>query len=278
MLKESKILSRLMLGITLAMLLPTLNIAQQGKQRVVILKAYKDQPVEITAVRVKGVAIAPRRKFTVAGEWLNRMTITAKNVLDKPIAYFSVLVGAPYEKDGKRISAGIELKYGAAPAGPGEPSPPYRQPLLPGESVDMVLSESLRDELHSLLISENTSTDVAELSIRLYEVFFEGDSDTKWSTGTMLRRDPNDSRHWIPIEPSKPLSQTLRKLQIVPVRLTTPRRFIVPDEDIDKCTYKDLGTRDEDCNATDSYGLKCIWVNRLLSSTNYPRDLKSGHI
>ena len=265
MVRESKILSRLMFGVTLEILLPALNIAQQTNQRIVILRAYKDQPVEIVSVKVKGVPIAPKRKFTVDGEWLNHITITAKNVFDKPIAYLSVLVGAPYEKDGKQISAGVELQYGAAPADPGGPASPYRPPLLPGESVVLVFSESLRDQLRSILISDNTSTDVSEISIRLYEIYFQGDNNTKWSTGTMLRRDPNDSRHWIPIEPSKPIGHAFRRPRLVPARFASPLYPVVIDEDIVNCTYKDLGAREEDCNAKDSLGFRCVWDNRLLS-------------
>jgi hypothetical protein len=248
MFRESKILPRLMFGVTLALLLPALNIAQQTKQpqqtnqRMVTLKAYKDPPVEISAVKVKGVPIAPKHKFTMESDWLNHITITAKNVYDKPIAYLSVLIGAPYEKDGKRILAVVELRYGAAPANTGDPSPPYTPPLLPGESVVLEFNERLRDELRSILISENASTDVEEVSIRVYEVFFQGDGNTKWSTGGMLRRDSNDSRLWIPIEPNKPIGRTFRKPKLIPVRFTVPIRPIV-DGEVNRCTYKYKGTR-----------------------------------
>lgn len=277
MFRESKILSRLMFGVTLALLLPTFNIAQQTKQpqqtnqRVVTLKTYKDPPVEIVDVKVKDVPISPKHKFTADGEWLNHMTITAKNVYDKPIAYLSVLIGAPYEKDGKRISAGIELRYGAAPANTGDPSPPYTPPLLPGESVVLEFSESLHDQLRSILRSENASTNVEEVSIRVYEVFFQGDGNTKWSTGTMLRRDENDSRLWVPIEPSKPLGQAFRNPRLIPVRFTVPLRPIV-DGEVNRCTYKYKGKREEDCVAIDSQGFKCVWDNVLLSATETPKD------
>ena len=204
---NSKNFSHLMLALTLALLLPALTLAQQSKQRVVTLKPYKDQPVEITATKVKGVHVMPKRKFAGDKDWLLGMTITLKNISDRPIAFASVLVSTYYEKNGKRIKidgketqAAIQLMFGERPPGSGESALPYYiAPLPPGHSVDALLSERSRDELYSLINGHEAETDVTEITIRIYQVFFEGDSDTMWSTGRMLRRDRNDPQLWTPI-------------------------------------------------------------------------------
>jgi hypothetical protein len=261
------------LVLTLAVFIPTLNGAQQAKQRNVQLEAYKDQPVEIINVRVKGNPIKPKIKFTGSRDWLDGMTITLKNVLDKPVAYVSVLVGAYYERDGQRtkkrqgrdVQAGIELKYGAQPPRSGEMAPPYRAPLLPGETLDVVLSESSRNELFSLLSSENASTDIPEISVRVYEVFFTGDSETKWDAGFMYRRDQNDPQLWIPIESSTSSRRVEGKPRFEKARLALPARApVFIDPDLEPCEYKNGANRDEDCTAEDQYGHKCIWSNHLL--------------
>jgi len=285
MFRSSRDFSSPMLVLGFAILLSPFGTAQQVKQRVVEPVVYLDQPVDIDAVRVKGVPVKPKQRFNVDSDWLNGMTVTIKNVFDKPVACVSVLVGAYYERDGKHIKqrdeqdvqAGVQLMYGAQPPGPGDSAPPYRAPLLPGQTVDVVLSEAKRNELYSLLTKDNTSTDVVELTLRVYLVFFEGDSDTMWKTGRVLRRDPNDSRDWIPVRRGVSLMQAARKPKFVAARFAGPtlplQGFIDPD--IPRCLFKDLGNRDEDCTAVDQWGHKCVWSNDVLANQT-PRDAVAG--
>jgi hypothetical protein len=217
MFRRFKNLSSPILVLSFTVLSPALALTQQVKPRLVQQIVYNNQPVEIIAVKVRGVAVKPKQKFDGDNDWLNGMTVTVKNVFDKPVAYVSLLVGAYYERDGKRkqrdskdVQAVVELMYGAQPAGPGDSAPPYRAPLQPGETLDLVLSERKRDELYSLLAEDNASTDVMELTVRVYLVFFEGDSETKWKTWRMLRRDPNDSRQWVPVKANASLTHTTK--------------------------------------------------------------------
>lgn len=204
--------SRSMLLLTLAvLLLPTLTLAQQAKQRVVRLVLARDQPVEIVAVKVNGVPIKSEQKFDGNSDWLNGMTVTLENVSDRTVAYVAVLVGVPYgRKNDRPVNAGIVSHYGARSLRQGEIYPPNfvkPEPVLPGMTVNVILSERECEQLRSQLAQNNASTDITDLNIRLYEVFFEGDSETKWMTGFMLRRDPNDPDLWVPIEPDVSLGR-----------------------------------------------------------------------
>ena len=280
MLAKSKGFSSILV-FALAVFLPALNIAQQTRERFVRLVVYKDQPVDIVNIRVKGFPINPKHKFAGDKDWLNGITITLKNITDKPVAYVSVLVGAYYEKNGKRLKrdsmdaqTGIELTYGTQPPRTNEPAPPYTAPLLPGETTDLVLSVSSRDELYSLLRTESASTDLAELSVRVYEVFFEGDSDIKWETGGMLRRDPKDPRLWVTIRPGISSSQIVSKPRLVPVRFASPARARpLIDPDIVQCTHIKKGQVDKDCTAKDDLGDKCIWSQNQFSTTEVPKNV-----
>jgi hypothetical protein len=213
-----------MLALILAVLLPTFvfalwqpasTVAPQKSQKVVQLRAFRDPPVEITLIKIKGSPVEPKRAFAADDNWLEGMTISVKNVFDKPIAYVSVMVSAYLEnnngqrftRNGNDIQAAVHLHYGSAPSRPGEPVPPYTPPLQPGASLNLTFSERSRDELKSLLTEWDASTDVKEITVRLNEVFFEGDSDTMWSNGSMLRRDPINPRRFRPIESAAPISQ-----------------------------------------------------------------------
>jgi hypothetical protein len=249
---------------------------QQGKQRVMQLKVYRDQPVEITSIKVGGVSIESKRKFKAGSDWLNDMTITLKNVYDRPVAYVSVMIGAYYEKgDGTRLRRGgqdvlavIEVPYGFQPPGQGDPDPPYYvTPILPGQTVDVGLTEKWRDQLYSMLTEGKASTDVTELNVRVYRVFFEGDSDTVWSTGRMLRRDPTNPDWFKPISSRAPSSRAAGKRRSVQASHAGRRRALLPPEDIviDPCKFKDSGDKPENCNAFDTGNRHCIWINTILS-------------
>lgn len=230
----------------------------QGKQRMIKLETYRDQPVEITAVKVGGAPIESKRKFKAGSDWLNGITITLNNVYDRPIAYVSLMIGAYYEKsDGTRVKRGgqdvlamIELLYGAEPPRPGEPSPPYRAPLLPGDTVDVVLTESSRNQLYAMLTEGKASTDVTEISVRIYRIFFEADSDTVWRTGRMLRRDPNNPDWFRPISSRAPASRAIGKRRSIRASHARRRRALLPPEDIviDPCKLRDLEVNPENCN------------------------------
>jgi hypothetical protein len=219
-----------LLVIAFAVFLPHLCSAQQVKQRVVQRVPYRDQPVEIVAVKVKGVPIEPKQEFDGDNDWLNGMTLTLKNISDRPVAYVSVLVGAPYGQRNDRTNAGAVLHYGARSLRPGENYPAgfiKPEPLAPGQKVDLVLAERERDQLQSYLEEKNASSDITELNVRLYEVFFEGDSDTMWSTGRMLRLDPNNPDRWIPVEPDKPSGRAVSKSTFVKARFARPTRLLI---------------------------------------------------
>lgn len=265
-----------------AILLPVSSSTPQGRERVIQLRPYKDQPVEILDVKVKGAHIVPNGKFAADSDWLKGMTVTVKNVFDKPVAYVSVLIGAYYTKDGQRVKrdgqdaqAGAELKYGAAPPRPGETARPTDPPLMPGQTVELVLSERAREQLYTILTNENASTDVAEITLRLYMVFFEGDSDTMWRTGSILRRDPTNSQHWIPMQSGGASSGPARRSRFIRARFTLPNRAVVIYDPADPpCTHVDKGTVLRNCNATDNGGVaKCVWEDSNLSNQGTPKTL-----
>lgn len=219
-----KRLSLLFLALMISTIVATLFSAKspthaidQAKERAVKIKTFKEQPVEIVAVNVKGTPVEAEKKFAGNSDWLNGMTITIKNVSEKPVVYVAVAVTAHYEKDGvrRRTSDGrdyvvaIDLMYGVRPHLPGEPPRPYRAtPLMPGQTADLLFSEIQRDQLFWILSHEDYSTDVTELTLSTDYVAWYGEDETMWIRGRMHRLDPKDPRHWVPVEdPSPPRSR-----------------------------------------------------------------------
>lgn len=249
----------------------------QEKQRTVQVKTYADQPVEITDVKVNGVSVKPDEKIKATGDWLNGMTVTLKNVSDKPVAFVSILVSAFYERDGARIKingketqTGVELKFGNSPTFPGESDLPLSTTLQPNEKTTVQLTRELQEELNARLSAnrgeelKGASPDVTEVIVRVYTVFLEGDNDKMWSTGRWLQRDAKDPRRWVPLPIS---SQDILKNVFVP-RFEPGNVVSLEDGDPDPlavyCTMHNGGIEQIDCNGYDSHGYHCQRWNTLL--------------
>jgi hypothetical protein len=248
---------------------------EKVKEREVKIKIFKNQPVEIVAVKIKGASVEPDRKFAGDSDWFNGLTVTIKNVCDRPIVFATVLVSAHHEKDGVRMQtsdgrdyiAGVDLMYGVRPLMPSEPPRSYSAtPLMPGQTADLVLSERLRDSLYFMLRERDSSTDIPELTLRLYQVYFEGDDDTKWNHGFLFRRDPNDPMNWLVIDPPPPSrNHAARKSKFaarMPPNLTPVSNH--PLDPLPTCTYRDIGDVPKLCNARDNGGLFCVWQDTVL--------------
>ena len=272
-----------MLAALLFVMLPAHGRGHQGKERAVQIKTFKDQPVDIVEVKVKGAAVERDRKFTGDSDWLNGMTVTIKNVSDKPVVYVTISVGAHYEKDGvrKRTSDGRDyvaaatIGYGLRPHLPGEPPRSYRStPLMPGQTSDVVLSEIKRDELYGLLRREDSSTDIPELTLWVDHVAWYGDDKTMWSNGRMLRQDPNNPRLWLPIDDPDPprsrLNHVSRKPKFELARMLGPKlapRYTSLVDPLPTCIYRDGGEEIKHCTAVDTRGIPCDYEDQRLFNT-----------
>lgn len=193
---------------TLIIVIPHAHgIGKPEKERSVQIKIYREPPAEIVEVKVKGAPVEPGQKFTGDSDWFSDMTITIKNISDKPIVFATVAVMAPHEKNGARVKVEggdlhelIELTYGDAPPWPGKPASYRVPPLAPGQTTEVLFDDKSRDLFCSRLRLHDASTDIPELTLSVYQVAFEGDSDKLWMHGFWLRRDSKDPMRWITID------------------------------------------------------------------------------
>lgn len=273
-------------------ILPARGSGQRVKERSVQIETYKNQPVDIIAVKVKGVAVEPGRKFAGDSDWFKGMTVTLKNVSEKPVVWATVVVLAYQEKDGKRrktsddrdMAVGTTLMYGVRPIIPGEPPLSYSAtPLLPGQTADLVLDERCLYELDTLLRKSDSSTDIPELNLRLEEVSFYGDEETKWRNGLKRRRDPNRPGAWLTVDDPPRLNHAIRKSKFLGSRVATSKLGTGPYHLLDDlrptCTHRDIGDVPTPCNARDiGPGTQphCIWQNAQLYSNRRPKNAVLG--
>lgn len=283
--------NHLMVGIVFAAILSSFAFSQQAKQRSVQFKSYADQPVEITDVKLNGLSVRPKQKIEANSDWLNGMTVTLKNVSDRPVAYISVLVSAYFEKDGSRIKlngnetqTGVELRYGIQPARPNEPNFSLGQVVLPGETVSVELTKELRDEFTTRLSESSVerfkgaSSDISEIIIRVYTIFFEGDSDTMWNTGRWLRRDLKNPRLWTPLPSSNLQIRKTPKLKVTSTKSSDFQSLSPePDPEANFCTLRDGGREEIDCTGTDTGGYRCRRWNVLLYTTGSKNVLPESY-
>jgi hypothetical protein len=301
MFATTKIFSHSLLAFTVTTMLATLVFVirpahgggQQGKERAVKIKKFRirgveiKEPIEIVAVKVKGVPVERDKKFTGDSDWLNGMTVTIKNVSDKPVVYVTVSVGAYYEKDGvtRRTSDGrdyvatSDMMYGLRPHLPDEPPrSDSAVPLMPGQTADLLFSQIQRDQLYWLL--RDYSTDIPEVTLWIDHVAWYGEDTIMWSNGRLLRQDPNNPRLWLPIDDPDPpvsrLNHAARKprselARILGLKLDSFRTNLL--DPLPTCNYRDGGEEIKHCTAKDTGGiLPCDYEDQHL----YPTGSKNA--
>jgi hypothetical protein len=159
-------------------------------------KFLPKEPVEIVGVKTAGQAVKFGGAFKASEDWLKGLTLNLKNISDKPIVYIAVDVRVDGTVMPRRRSA-VTMAYGQRPPGPaGTPGSPAQSSIAPGESVEIVLTDALYDDLRTLVQQDGSdisrALDKAELKINF--VIF-GD-DSAWGNGHKLRRDPNNPTKW----------------------------------------------------------------------------------
>lgn len=267
--------------VTVMVLLPPVHgSGQQKSDRTVRIKVDGNPPAEIVAVSVKGAPVESGRKFAGDSDWFSGLTITIKNISDKPITFATVAVMAPQVKDGVRKQVDgrdlyelNELMYGDPPPRPGATGRYTRvPPLIPGQTTDLVLDDKWRDEFYSRLRRQDSSTDIPELTLSVYQVAFLGEDDTMWRHGLWRRRDPKNPGAWLTIDDPPRLNHAVGKPNFFgpmehalnPFR--NPNHFFDP---LPRCTLRDIGDVPKNCAAFDSIGLHCKWQDRTLLTTGY---------
>lgn len=168
--------------------------------RTITKYSWRDEPLEISSLKVKGKAAKLGANFEEDDDWLDRLTVTVKNTSNKTTAYIQLDLEFPTPDHSAKEPESVDhLLYGTYPQPSGQEVTPHpdQPPLQPGAKAELVLTdyEGLRD----FLIQTKKSTSIKQIQISISEVVF--DDGTKWSGGQLFRRNPGNPNRWEPDRP-----------------------------------------------------------------------------
>ena len=154
------------------------------------------------------------RTQTFAGDadWLKHLSLKLKNVSDQPINWVEVHLIFPEAVDTKTTSDGLNLpsptptpprraatalhriEFGVGPYGNNQAA---KLRLLPGEIIEIPLASEY-SQISKLVQPKDFSVEqLNQILIDIQSALFE--DGTMFMAGMMYRRDPKDTKRWIPI-------------------------------------------------------------------------------
>jgi hypothetical protein len=201
---------------------------QRDKERIVKKKSWRNEPLEISKLKIKGKLADLNKKFVEEDDWLRGFSVEVKNTSSKTITYIELDLEFPAlsGSTGERPSLD-HLLYGEYPAPPGEATTPHpdQPPLLPGETANLTLTDY--DGLREFLNQTGKPASIKQLDIGISTVIFA--DGMKWEGGQIFHRDPDNPNRWRP-EPtsSSSIKKELRPSAGLSVSLFRKASFIAP--------------------------------------------------
>ena len=156
-----------------------------------------DPPVKIRLVKSKIGVIETDKKISASDDWLKGLTIRVRNESDKIVTglVISIQFRRPANQ-AKELDLVAPIPYGRDPlASPEEAATATAEPILPGQTKDIALSDQAYDSLRSILDNLNYPASIRSVKLEVKIIGFQ--DGTYWSNGAIFRRDPNNPGKWI---------------------------------------------------------------------------------
>ena len=170
----------------------------KDKREKVIAKAsfsFPNQPIEIVGAGNSRKFVKLNEKFTQDTDWLKDFKIKFKNKFNKNITF--ILFGIEFPET---ISSGnimsFPLSYGFHPVFSAKDE--KVDPVKADETFELTLTEKNYQQLKSFIEKRHLLDDLSKVEIRLGFILFE--DGTGWSTGKLVRPDPNNPQTFVPID------------------------------------------------------------------------------
>lgn len=191
--------------LTLALSTRTSGTAQE-EDKVVEKRDDFNPPVKIKLVKSRIGTIETDKKIDTAdNEWLRRLTIRVRNLSDKTVTHVLVRLQFIRPKDqAQERDLIIPLEYGPSPLRSSQQDVPA-EPILPGKTADITLSDSEYDSLLPLLYELNYPVTIKRVRVFIGAIGFS--DSTIWQGGRIFKRDANDPQKWIPLDKSQSKGQ-----------------------------------------------------------------------
>jgi hypothetical protein len=170
---------------------------QRTRTRVVKVNSWPNEPVKIVSVKLRGgEQIKQAVPFQAVDDWVRGLTLTVTNVSKTPVCFIRVQLHLPRQADDTGPVANDALMFVCDPV-----NVPTPNPLMPGMSMDITLTDSDYEPHQALLERNGYPRSINDLELQMFEVEFFGNKDRKWLKGQMMRRDPNNPSEWYPDRP-----------------------------------------------------------------------------
>ena len=118
------------------------TVFAQESERTIKRKTWRNEPLEILSVKIKGKKVDFNQAFLSQNDWFSRLTVSVKNISNKTINFIDLTLIFPSSNE-ERNPASDHLIYGHYPPLPGETETlhPDQPPLQPGETATLVLED-----------------------------------------------------------------------------------------------------------------------------------------
>ena len=173
--------------ILLNWLITPLVVLGQTQLRVVHLRSYSDQPVELE-LKIADEVIIGDKTFVAIDDWLKDLSWRMKNTSDKSIVCIEVELDF-HGLGSSKAERVYTFRYGQKPDNQdanGEP-----KLLKPSERANFKLSDTEYNEIKQFVEqkqpSEGVATVMSVVEMKIATVFF--DDQSMWKDGKMLPRD-----------------------------------------------------------------------------------------
>ena len=182
--------------VVLGSLFSPVFIQAQSNERVINLYQWRNEPLKIHSIKVGEKEIKPDEKFVDEDDdWFRDLAVKVENISDKTIVYIKIMLGFPKSPEITKPPAGDFIQYGSYKwLHTGEKFINQSQPpLKPGERATVRLTDY--QGVRSLLDFVGYNKSLKEFRIDINSALF--DDDTRWVSGIIMIRDPNESKRWI---------------------------------------------------------------------------------
>jgi hypothetical protein len=169
----------------------------------IVLEKGKDfnPPVAITLIQSQIGAIEPDKKLSASKDWFKGLKVTVRNKSEKPITHISLKLHFPRPQGQENELDFVEtLNYGESPI-------PYKdgripintvKAIMPGESIQLSLSDEIYDTLRMILEESKYPSIIKK--IRVYVSILGFSDGTLWMGDKTYRLDENNPGKLIPTE------------------------------------------------------------------------------
>jgi hypothetical protein len=172
----------------------------QSPRKSIAHTPQRNQPVRLDKIKAAGklfelkAGSESKEDFDGDDDWMRGLAVTFKNMSNKNIVYFRLLLQFP-ETGAAGPMMAHPMIFGSMPKDSNDRS--YDNLLKPVEDVEIALTDDSYSSLRSFL--KNGSFDkISNVRLFLETVIF--DDDIMWLGGDEWRRNPNDPNQWFPID------------------------------------------------------------------------------